>query len=261
MPVLSEHIEDGVATLTFNRPERRNALNEELMAALVEAFPRLGADTSVRAIVLIGAGSVFCSGGDIKMMADSPHDLTYEQHVQIKRPRNMPPLLIRECPKVVIAAINGGAHGAGLALAAACDLRIAVEGTSFNMGFANMAASGDYGGSYLFTKLIGAAKTREMYLLPETFDAAHAQALGLVNRVVPADQFAAEVAAMARRIADGPTVAYTYMKKNLMAAETRSLAEIIDMEVMHQSRTSMSEDHREAAAAFLEKRKPNFKGR
>jgi 2-(1,2-epoxy-1,2-dihydrophenyl)acetyl-CoA isomerase len=161
----------------------------------------------------------------------------------------------------VIAMINGPAVGAGLGLAMACDLRIAGHSARFGTGFAGVGYSGDFGGSWSLTRLVGTAKARELYLLGDIIDAETAQSLGLVNRVVEDDALHDEAAALARRIADGPRIAYGYMKRNLFAAETEPLAAVLEMEAVHQARTAMTEDHLEAARAFAEKRRPVFQGR
>ena len=171
------------------------------------------------------------------------------------------PLLLRTMPKVVIAMVNGPAVGAGLGLALACDLRIAGRSARFGTGFAGVGYSGDFGGSWSLTRLVGTAKARELYFLGDMIDASAAASLGLVNRVVEDEALHAETMALARRIGDGPRVAFGYMKRNLFAAETEPFAAVLEMEAVHQARTAMTEDHREAATAFVEKRRPVFKGR
>jgi 2-(1,2-epoxy-1,2-dihydrophenyl)acetyl-CoA isomerase len=168
---------------------------------------------------------------------------------------------LRTMPKVVIAMVNGPAVGAGLGLAMACDLRIAGRSARFGTGFAGVGYSGDFGGSWTLTRLVGTAKARELYFLGDIIDAETAHALGLVSRVVEDTALHEETAALARRIADGPRIAYGYMKRNLLAAETEPLATVLEMEAVHQARTAMTEDHLEAARAFAEKRRPVFKGR
>jgi 2-(1,2-epoxy-1,2-dihydrophenyl)acetyl-CoA isomerase len=164
-------------------------------------------------------------------------------------------------PKVVIAMVNGPAVGAGLGLAMACDLRIAGSSTRFGTGFARVGYSGDFGGSWSLTRLVGTAKARELYFLGDMVDGATALSLGLVSRVVADEALRNETAALARRIADGPRIAYGYMKRNLFAAETEPLAAVLELEALHQARTAMTEDHIEASRAFVEKRRPVFKGR
>ncbi len=259
MPDLLEETADGVTVLTFNRPDRLNALSEAMLAALCEALPRLGADPAVGAIVLTGAGRGFCAGGDIKRMAEAEQAM--EQRHEALRWRHEAVRLLRTIGTVVIAAVNGPAAGAGLGLALACDLRLAARAASFRTAFAAVGFSGDFGGSWSLTRLVGTAKAREMYYLNTSIDAAEAERLGLVTRVVDDAALLPEAMAMARQIAAGPRVAFSYMKRNLHAAETEPLGTVLDMEALGQARTGTTEDHREAARAFVEKRAPVFRGR
>jgi 2-(1,2-epoxy-1,2-dihydrophenyl)acetyl-CoA isomerase len=260
MADLLETTRDGVATLTLNRPERLNAFSPDLMAGLHEALPRLGADPAVGAIVLTGAGRAFCAGGDVKTMGKRA-GRSFEQRVEGIRTMHQLPLLMRALPKVIIGMINGAAVGAGLGLALACDLRIAGSSARFGTGFGKMGYSGDFGGSWLLTRLVGTAKARELYLLGDIIDANEAGALGMVNRVVDDAALHDATYAWARRIAGGARVAYGYMKRNLHAAETEPLATVLEMEAVHQARTAQTEDHAKAVAAFTAKRAPIFRGR
>ncbi len=259
MTDLLEAVEDGVATLTLNRPDCLNALSEDMLARLCEALPRLSHDPAVGAIVLTGAGRGFCAGGDVKRMAAA--DQSFEQRQEGLRWRHQAIVLLRTIPKVVVAAVNGPVAGAGLGIALACDLRIAAASARFRTAFADVGFSGDFGGSWSLTRLVGTAKARELYYLNPLIDAAEAERLGLVMRVVDDAALPGEAHALARRIADGPRVAYAYMKRNLHAAETEPLQAVLDMEAIGQARTGLTEDHREAATAFVEKRKPVFRGR
>jgi 2-(1,2-epoxy-1,2-dihydrophenyl)acetyl-CoA isomerase len=260
MPDLIEAIDDGVAILTLNRPDRLNAFSPEMTGALHAALTRLADDAAVGAIVLRGAGRGFCAGGDVKTMPGRAEQ-TFEQRVQRLRRIHQLPVLIRNHPKVIIAMVNGPAMGAGLGLAMACDMRIAARSARFGTAFAGIGYSGDFGGTWLLTRLVGTAKARELYLLGDVIDADTAHAIGLVNRVVDDAALDDVTTEFARRIAAGPRVAYSYMKANLHAAETEPLAAVLEMEAVHQARTGLSEDHREAVAAFAEKRRPMFRGR
>ena len=260
MPDLLESIEDGIAWLTLNRPDRLNAFSPAMLEALSEALQRACGNPEVGAIVITGAGRGFCAGGDVKTM-ETRASQGFEERVEGLRQMHRLPMLLRTIPKIVIAMVNGPAVGAGLGLAMACDLRIAGRSARFGTGFAGVGYSGDFGGSWSLTRLVGTAKARELYFLGDIIDAAAAGALGLVNRVVDDEALQRETAALARRIADGPRVAYGYMKRNLFAAETEPLAAVLEMEAVHQARTAMTEDHLEASRAFVEKRRPVFKGR
>jgi 2-(1,2-epoxy-1,2-dihydrophenyl)acetyl-CoA isomerase len=168
---------------------------------------------------------------------------------------------LHEMPKPTIAMVRGAAAGAGLSLALACDLRIAGDTARFGTAFARVGYSGDFGGSYFLTRLVGTAKARELYFTADLLDAQQALGLGLVNRVIPDARLEEETMTLATRLAQGPRIAYRYMKRNLNAAETGSLTELMDLEAWHHARCGMTEDHREAAKAFVEKRQPIFKGR
>jgi 2-(1,2-epoxy-1,2-dihydrophenyl)acetyl-CoA isomerase len=260
MTDLLEVTEESVAWLTLNRPDRLNAFSPAMLKALREALQRLGGDRTVGTIVITGAGRGFCAGGDVKTMAERASQ-GFEDRVEGLRRMHQLPMLLRTIPKVVIAMVNGPAVGAGFGLALACDLRIAGRSACFGTGFAGVGYSGDFGGSWSLTRLVGTAKARELYFLGDIIDSATAASLGIVNRVVEDEALRGETTVLARRIAEGPRVAYGYMKRNLFAAETEPFAAVLEMEAVHQARTAMTEDHLEAANAFVEKRRPVFKGR
>jgi 2-(1,2-epoxy-1,2-dihydrophenyl)acetyl-CoA isomerase len=260
---LLEQVTDGVAVLTLNRPDRLNAMSRPMLDALLEALPRLAEDAAVGVVVLTGAGRGFCAGGDVKAMAEGTElgGQTMEERAQALRARMETSRWLHEMPKPTIAMMRGPAAGAGLALAMACDLRIASDTARLGTAFARVGYSGDFGGSYYLTQLVGTAKARELYFTADLLDAPQALALGLVNRVVPDARLEEETMALASRLARGPRVAYRYMKRNMNAAETASLKDMLDLEAWHHTRTGMTEDHREAARAFVDKREPQFKGR
>jgi 2-(1,2-epoxy-1,2-dihydrophenyl)acetyl-CoA isomerase len=258
---LIEAQSDGVATLTLNRPDRLNALSTEIMEGLLEALPRLAADASVGAVVLTGAGRAFCSGGDVKSMAEGGSSRGTEEAVTRLRGRMEVSRRLHEMPKPTIAMVNGPAAGAGLSLALACDLRIAATSARFVTAFARVGFSGDFGGSYFLSKLIGTGRARELYFTSEAVDAQQAFALGIANRVVPDAELSAATMSLARTLARGPRIALALMKQNFNAAEDGSLADLLDLEARHQIATGRTEDHREAARAFVEKRAPVFHGR
>jgi len=169
--------------------------------------------------------------------------------------------LLHEIPKPTIAMVNGAAAGAGLAMALACDLRFAGESARFVTAFAKVGFSGDFGGSYFLSKLVGTGKARELYFTAEPLDAAQALALGIANRVVPDAELAATTMAFAKKLAAGPRIALAAMKANFNAAENGSLSQLLDLEAQRQTETGRTEDHKEAAKAFVEKRAPVFRGR
>ena len=259
---LLETCADGIATLTMNRPDRRNAMSRPMLDAMQDALVRLAGDSAVGCVVLTGAGQAFCAGGDVKAMAEGADaDKTLEEKARDLRARMEISRLLHEMPKPTIAKVRGAAAGAGLSLALACDLRIVSDNSKFTTAFARIGFPGDFGGTYFLTKLVGAAKARELYFTAEMLDAARALELGVVNRVVPDGELDAAVTELAGRLAKGPSVAYGYMKKNLNAALDGTLENSLDLEAWAQIRCAMTEDHKEAAQAFLEKRAPVFKGR
>lgn len=267
---LLARVEDGVAVITMNRPERRNALSPAMLEGLADTLAAVELDDDVGCVVLTGAGGAFCAGGDVKAMAGEPSAESgsstppagYDQrvHAQRRMQRDTSGRLF-EMPKPTIAAIPGPAAGAGFSLALACDLRYAVEGAVLTTAFAKVAFAGDYGGTWFLTRLVGPAKARELYFFSERIDTAEAERLGIVNGVLPADTFEQQVMERARELAQGPTIAYRYMKENLNRAVHGELGECLDMEAAHHIHTGTTEDHREAARAFVEKRTPRFSGR
>ena len=261
---LIETVVDGVATLTMNRPKVRNALSAAMSAGLEEAIPRLADDPQVRVVVLTGAGGAFCAGGDVKGFARAGSSRvsgarpSFEQRVAGLRSSTELCRILHEMPKPTLAAIEGPAAGGGLSFALACDIRIASETAKFTTAFAKIGLSGDYGGSYFLPHLIGAAKARELYFTADLIDAQEAARLGLVNHVYGADEYRSAVEMWAGRLAAAPTVALGYMKRNLNAAERGSLADVLDLEAQHMTRAFDTQDHRQGAQAFVEKRKPVF---
>ena len=261
-PELLETIEDGIATLTFNRSERMNALSTPIMDGLLHGLPRLAGDPAVKVVVLTGAGRAFCAGGDVKSMADGGSERRSEAEATAHlRSRMEVSRILHELPKPTIAMINGPAAGAGLAFALACDLRIAGVSARLVTAFVRVGFSGDFGGSYFLTRLVGTAKARELYFTGRPVDAEEALTLGLVNRVVPDDQLHNATMELARSLAEGPQIALSLMKRNMNCAENADLGELLDIEAAHQVQTGRTEDHREAAKAFVEKRAPVFTGR
>jgi 2-(1,2-epoxy-1,2-dihydrophenyl)acetyl-CoA isomerase len=261
---------DGVLYLTLNRPDKLNALSDAIISGLLENLRKAATDDSVGAVVVTGAGRGFCAGGDIGRMrernenaqsAGGNHAASLDQRIAGLRRSEEVSLLLHEIPKVTIAAVNGPAAGAGFSLCLACDLRIASDQARMGTAFARVGYSGDFGGSYFLTKIVGTAKARELYFTADMLSADEALRAGIVNRVVPASSFADEVHTFAKRIASGPRVAYSYMKANLNAAAYADVRTMLEREALGQSLTGLTEDHKEAVKAFLEKREPKFQGR
>lgn len=250
---------NGVAVVTLNRPDRLNALNRELIEALPDQLADLAADQAVRCVVLTGAGRAFCAGGDIHEMV-SDVQRTYEEEVEEQQRFHRAPALLFGMRKPTIAMVNGAAAGAGLSLALACDLRVAGASARFGTAFARVGFAGDFGGTWLLTHVAGTAVARELYFTARLVSADEALRLGLVNRVLPDAALREETLALARELAQGPAVAYAYMKENLNLALHARLEDALLAEARAQRRTGHTEDHREAARAFLEKRPPRFAG-
>jgi 2-(1,2-epoxy-1,2-dihydrophenyl)acetyl-CoA isomerase len=262
---LLETIEDGIATLTMNRPDSRNALSRSMMLGLQEALARLATDPAVRLVVLTGAGRAFCSGGDVKGFAQAVGSAaagpTFDQKVTDLRARMDAVRWLHEMPKPTLAVIPGPAAGAGLSLALACDLRITADDAKFTTAFSRIGLSGDFGGSWFLSQLVGASRARELYFTGRVVQPDEALRLGMVDRVVPYAQLADAARAYAKELASLPTVAVGYMKRNLNVAQRGSLSDVLDVEAIHMMRTFETDDHKGAAKAFVEKRPPSFSGR
>ena len=265
---LRAEIDGGVALITMNRPERRNAVSHAMVSALGAVLAQVEIDQAVGCVVLTGAGGAFCAGGDIKSMAAPPTDrgddarrsldaLIHGQRLNQRATSGR----LWNMPKPTIAAIGGPAAGAGLSLALACDLRYAVPGAVLTTAFAKVAFSGDYGGTWFLTRLVGSGKAKELYSFSERLSAEDAQRLGIVNAIFPPADFEREVMERAHRLARGPSIAFRYMKENLNRAVSGELGDCMDLEVTHHVHTGLTEDHREAAQAFMDKREPRFRGR
>jgi 2-(1,2-epoxy-1,2-dihydrophenyl)acetyl-CoA isomerase len=256
-------IESGVAILTLNRPERLNALTRTMLSDLRLQLSALAEDTEIGCVVLTGSGRAFCSGGDVKAQAAvaGKTEQSPEQRADQLRASMEASRILHEMPKPTIAMVNGVAAGAGMSLALACDIRIAGEAARMTTAFARVGLSGDYGGTYFLTQLVGSSKARELYLTAEMLDAPRLLTLGIVSRVVPDPALLAETMAVANRFASGPRVAHRYIKRNMKVAEEHNLSDVLDSEAFGMLRSRETADHAEAAQAFVEKRAPMFKGR
>lgn len=262
MSVLTQ-IDGGVATLTLNRSERLNAMTEEMIDKIISHLRAWAIDPAIRCVVIAGAGRGFCAGHDLsdgakeersEPMRPDEAAARMMQHAEI-------PLLLHRMPKPTIACIRGPAAGSGMVIAAACDLRIASRTAKFKLAFASAGRCGDPGGSHLLTRLLGAARAREIYLLDEPIDAERALAIGLIARLVDDEALEHECGVLAAKLAAGPTAAFAAMKRNLNAAEVGALEECMAGEASSNAQISLlSHDATEAARAFLERRPPSFMG-
>jgi 2-(1,2-epoxy-1,2-dihydrophenyl)acetyl-CoA isomerase len=265
-PDLLASLDAGVLTLTLNRPDARNAMSRALTQALADQLAAAELDPAVRCIVLTGAGKGFCAGGDVKGMAAAGDGTVGNNtidgaiHRQRINQRATAGKLFK-MPKPTIAALPGPAAGAGLSLAMACDLRIMSSTAIMTTAFAKVGFSGDYGGTYFMTQLVGAAKARELYFLSDRVSAEEALRIGLANWVCEPDQLAAKTREIALRLATGATVAYRYMKENLNRAMNGEVDDCLDLEATHHVHCGQTQDHRDATKAFVEKREPVFHGR
>jgi enoyl-CoA hydratase/carnithine racemase len=256
-------IRDRVALITLNRPEARNALSDRLTPALRRMIKQCGDDPRVGALLITGAGNAFCAGGDVKGMGSNVTkvEMTIEQRVADLRTkqRTLTGALVA-VRKPTIAALPGPAAGAGLALALACDIRLAAESAIMATGYVRIALTGDYGIAWLLTRLVGTSRARELMFLSERIDARRCETLGLVNRVVPDAELAEAAFALAKSLAEGPSIALAYIKDNLDHAVTSDFLQSMDQEADHMVRAARTTDHKEAVHAFVDKRKPAFIG-
>ena len=270
---LLAHEEEGVLVITLNRPKARNAMSGDMNIGLATALDYAERSASVRAIVLTGAGGAFCAGGDVKGMnsrnSDGGHagnakgrGVTIDEaiHNQRLNQRNTAGRMFL-MPKPVIAALPGPAAGAGLSLALSADLRIMADTAFITTAFAKVGFSGDYGGTFFLSHLVGLGKAKELYYLSDRVSAQECLSLGIANQVVPAEELEAATLALAKRLAAGPPIAYRYMKENFnRAAMGADVIECLDLEATHHVHTGLSQDHKNAAKAFVEKRAPEFTG-
>ncbi len=256
-------VDNGVAVVTLNRPARFNALTSGMIGSLTGILADYAADPAIGCVVLTGSGKGFCSGGDVAVQAASAgkSTLSPEQRADGLRAGMEASRLLHEMPKPTIAMVNGVAAGAGMSLALACDMRIVAESARMTVAFAKVGLSGDYGGSYFLTRIIGPAKARELYFTSEMLDSTRLLALGLASRVVADEALEAETMALAATFAQGPRMAWRYIKRNMKAAEEGTLSDTLDSEAYGMLRTRETADHAEAAKAFVEKRPPVFNGR
>jgi 2-(1,2-epoxy-1,2-dihydrophenyl)acetyl-CoA isomerase len=258
--ILEKH-EDGVATLTLNRPDKLNALNTHLAVALNETLGRIAIDKNIHAVVLTGAGRAFCAGGDLAEIWKGRQEGNVADLEPLLRAGMQSVLKIRTMRQPVIAAINGAAAGAGMNIALAADIRFASDAAVFGQNFAKVGLFPDYGGTFFLPQLVGPAKAAEMFYTGDMIDAKTALKLGLVNYLVPVDRVEAEAKAFAKNIAHGPRTASGAVKQVLFGNQRAELTKALEYEVEEQMKCFASEDCSEGLRAFFEKRKPNFQGK
>lgn len=254
-------IRDGVATVTLNRPHARNSLSDHLTPALRRMIAMCAENDSVGALLITGAGAAFCAGGDVKGMGGQGPSLSEEERVAqlVTRQRTLTGALVG-LRKPTIAALPGPAAGAGLAIALACDMRIAARSAFISTGYTKIGLAGDYGIAWLLTRAVGSSRARELMFLSDRLDSEGCERLGLVNKIVPDEALSEEAFQMARRLAAGPRAALALMKSNLDEALSLDFLSALDIEAQRLVRSSMTDDHKEAVRAFIEKRQPKFAG-
>jgi 2-(1,2-epoxy-1,2-dihydrophenyl)acetyl-CoA isomerase len=257
-PVLLDRFENGVLTLTLNRPERLNALNGALIEALAAGIKRAGTDPECRAVLITGAGRGFCAGADLANRAFAPGDARPDLGQALEKGLN--PIIrgIRNLPKPVVCAVNGPAAGAGANIALACDIVLAAKSAQFLQAFARIGLIPDAGGTFVLPRLIGDARARALMMLAEPIAAEQAQAIGMIYRAVDDEDLMGESHTVAERLAAASTHALGLMKRALAASPTNSLDDQLDLERDLQREAGASDDYMEGVRAFLDKRPANF---
>ncbi|QQD17315.1 enoyl-CoA hydratase [Spongiibacter nanhainus] len=274
-----QHLEDGVLTLTLNRPDKLNALNPPMMRQLTEAMSDAANNREARVVVITGAGKAFCAGGDIAGKPEKKGELSPEEEAAAaeRRAKRPPDTIVNrvkwlrdnmetsrilyDMPKPTIAMIRGATVSVGMALAGACDFRVASNKAIFITSFIKAGLSGDYGASFFLTRLLGSAKARELMYLSDKVGADEALRIGLINQLVDDSELESATMTLAQRLAKAPPITLELMKRNMNAAVDASLSEQLDREASHMVMSSMTEDHKEAIRAFAEKREPVFTGK
>ncbi len=260
-PVLLETRRGGIVTLVLNRPEKLNALNNELATALIKTLTQLEEDASVHVVILTGAGRAFCAGGDLGAIGKGRQSGGTKDLEPLLRSGMQAVLKIRTMPQPVLAVVQGPAAGAGMNIALAADIRLASEEATFGENFARVGLFPDYGGTYFLPQLVGPAKAAELFYTGEMIDAQTALRLGIVNHVYPAAQLESAAKALAEKISQGPAVSIRAIKQTVFGAQEKELTHALEQEVRRQIHCYLTEDCREGVQAFLEKRAPKFQGK
>lgn len=253
-------VEDGIATLSLNRPDSYNAVNAAMVYELMDACDKISNDSKVRVVILKGEGKAFCAGGDVKEMQETKDRNLHDTIAYVRLFNSMAVKLIN-LPKPVVTSIQGVAVGAGCNLAFAGDIIVASKKAKFSEIFSNIGLIPDAGGTYLLPRLIGRAKAKEHVFLHTMIGADEALQLGIVNRVVEPEELEAEVMNLAQELAKGPTLAYAAAKQLINKSFETNLVDALEDEAYLQSITFMTEDYAEGRDAFLEKRSANYKGK
>ena len=263
--ILQTHIKNRVGLIKFNRPDKLNALNEIMLARAIQQIKTYASSSDVGAIVVTGEGRAFCAGGDVTVMQSGeefgPKGTSVEAQIDILKNWHKFPLLLNSIPKPTIAMVNGAAVGGGLGVALSCDLRIASDQAKFGTAYARVGYDGDFGTTWQMTRLLGEAKAKELFFLPDIISADEALRIGMVNRVYPQAELMIETFAIAERIAAGPSVSYRHMKANVAHASNVDFSTSLNREAETHIRCGQTDDHAEGVNAFLEKRTPIFKGK
>lgn len=264
---LLARVEGRTAVITLNRPERRNALSPDIYRGFAAVLPEIADDPDVRVLMVTGAGKAFCAGGDVKRMNDENQSgggkvaMSFDQRVaDLRRRQRLVSLTLHEFPKPVVAAIPGAAAGAGFSIAMAADLRLGSPNAMMVTAFANVGGSGDFGGSWFLTRLLGEARAKQLYFMSPRLSAAESLDLGLLTAVLDDEPFEQAALDWCHDLGERAPLAIARMKENINRASLVGLAEALDAEAPNMAFTMASADHREAAAAFVEKRTPTFKG-
>ena len=250
----------GVLTIRLNRPEKLNALDVETCRSLVHALLRAADDKSVHVIMLTGAGRAFCAGGDLDRIREARSRRAVSERQSMLISGKELCLAVATMPKLVVAAVNGPAAGAGMSIALACDLRIASDQATFSQAFTQVGLYPDFGATFFLPRLIGLSRASEIFYTAERLSAEEALRIGIVYQVYPQAEFARQARELGEHLASGPPIAYRDIKRTMIGEHHKELEDALDEEIRLQTHCFLSEDCAEGLTAFFEKRKPNFRG-